>query len=179
MYRPLNQKRLVDLHPDFIKYAVSEQFLYLSLKLGFLSRTPLAGSRDAAAKAKARSQATARASIRAGQFPTPERARTEFKADMLDQFGELEAERAQRYMEPFQLFARETPAAHAVFLSTASSSSAAPPPPPAPLLAFLPVRAEGDEGTVLLCFSQNKLHTNTPRGSVRAFAHNFCSLFVR
>lgn len=97
VYKPLNQKRLVDLHPDFMKFPVSGKFLYLSMKLGFFNRIPLAGSHGAAAKAKARSQVIARAFMRAGQFSIPERARVQFKADMLDQLGELEAERVQRY----------------------------------------------------------------------------------
>ena len=72
-YRPHNQKKPIDLHPDFIKYAVSEHFLYLSLKKEFLKRTPLAGSRDAAAKAKARAQVSARAALNAREFSTPPR----------------------------------------------------------------------------------------------------------
>ena len=122
---------------------------------------------------------------------------------MLDQCVEVEAERAQRYKQPFHLIARKNSAAHTVSLSTASSSSAVSSPPPAPLTH--PVRrprspspcvssrarsasppepevaAEGDEGTVLLCFSCNKLHTDIPRRTVRAFAQKvvLCSYVGR
>ena len=44
LYRPPGVKKLLDLHPDFIKHAVSEQFLWLGLNIGLLFQTPLAAS---------------------------------------------------------------------------------------------------------------------------------------
>ena len=77
--------KLLDVHPDFIKHAGSERFLWLGLKIGFLFQTYFAGSRSVLTKVKARAQTTARASSSGGQFSIRERARAEFTAWLKNQ----------------------------------------------------------------------------------------------
>ena len=192
MYRPPGVDKVLDLHPDFMKHAVSEQFWWLSLKKGFLLHTPLAGSRGAAAAAKARSQVTARAALREGQFSTPERARTQFKADMVEESGQLEVESSTRVMQPFQVFAREGGAAHAASSSSSSSQPFPPPAPPPcrPSAPFTPPArrprspspsfnhdaehdVELDPESVLVCFKCEHIHMDIPKGTVRAFVNKF------
>ena len=71
---------------------------------------------------------TARAALSAEQFGTPDRARSQFKADMIDESSQLDAEAVSRSMQPFQLYTREGGAAVAASSSSASSSTVPPPP---------------------------------------------------
>ena len=122
--------KLLDLHPDFIKHAASEQFLWLGIKTPLVLQTPLAEIRLVIAKANARLQVTARAALHEDEFFTPERARTEFKANMVEESGQLDHESLARVMQLFQVYACESVAAHAAL---SSFSSASVPPPPVPL----------------------------------------------
>ena len=128
-------------------------------------------------------------------------ARAQFKADLVDESSQIDAENLNRHMQPFGVFARETAAAHVASGSASSSSvfvQAAPSPPPAcrarsasPLAASSRPRSASppepevagpdDAGTCLQCFSCKKFHTDIPRGTVRAFANKvfLCSYVQR
>ena len=72
----------MDLHPDFMKKALSEHFLFFGVKFDLFPHTPLAST--AAGPSNAVRQVTARAALNAERFSTPERLRAQFKADMVD-----------------------------------------------------------------------------------------------
>ena len=89
----------------------------------------LAGSRGVTANAEAHLQVTARASLLEGQFFTPEGARAQFKAHMIEESSQLDAEITTRVMQDFQVYAREGGAAHATSSSSSSTQLSLPPAP--------------------------------------------------
>ena len=85
-------KKLHQLFHAFINHSISEQFLWLRSNKYVLFQTLLVESGICLAKSKACVQITALAFSRASEFATPERARTKFKNDMVEEPGQLDVE---------------------------------------------------------------------------------------
>ena len=88
-----NSDSLIDLHPDFVKGATSEQALFtgIKLKLPLYTHTALASQASAKAKAKAFAQVTSRHAQTSGLYNTPARLRMQFKADMVDETSAIDS----------------------------------------------------------------------------------------
>ena len=169
VYRSPNNS-IIDMHPDFIKSATSEQSLFVGIKLELplFAHTPLASQRSAKAKAKSFEQVSSRRAQPAGPYSTPSRLRMKFKADMVDETvsSVLDSNPA---LQPFG----------APRVVEAALAEPSPLTPVSRVRARSPSPVEGFvfDATVLRGTRCFKLHANVSEGTLRTFAETdfFCA----